>query len=55
MYEHGASLIKSEPKDPVDNNFNYELKQEENLRNGSQNAQKVNFREIIAIRSDIVQ
>ena len=55
MYEHRSSLIKSKPKDPIHNNFNYELKQEENLRDRPQNTQIVNLREIIAISTDVVQ
>jgi len=55
MNEHRSSLIKSKPKDPIHNNFNDELKQEENLRDRPQNTQIVNLREIIAISTDVVQ
>lgn len=55
MYEHAPPLIKSQPEDPIHQQLNYKLQQEEHLRDSPQDAQVVDLREVTPIGADVVE
>lgn len=55
MYQHTPPLIKSQPKDPIHQQLNDELEQEEHLRHSPQDAQVVDLREVTPVGADVVE
>jgi hypothetical protein len=53
--EHAASFVEGEPEDPIDDEFDEELEEEEDFGDGAQDAQVVDLREVAPVGADVVQ